>query len=480
MGQPSTARFGFCPIFCAKPKNGRRQAISIEMSSKWKFPWKRSELRELIPRNVKGLKGMFSSLRSRNFRLYFLGQCLSLCGTWIQSIAMSWLVYRLTGSIVLLTLVAFINQIPSLLITPFTGVLSDRMNRWRIITITQSVFMLLAATLATLTLGGWIQTWHLLVISGLSGITVAFESPARQSFYTNLVPKEDMANAIALNSLTINGARFIGPAIGGILIAAVGEGYCFTINSASYVAVIIALFMMKLPPFVRKVSQAKVWSQLTEGVTYIKGHLPIRTVLMLVATLSFFGFPFLSIMPALVKDILGGDSTMLGYFNSCLGAGTMTAALYLASRKKVKGLGKVATITSFILGASLVAISLTKSPVVACIIGVPLGFALIGSMATANTLLQTMVDHDKRGRVMSFFTMAFAGMAPLGSLAYGFFSKEFSLQLTLLSSGVICLITSVVYEYHRPAVRRAAHQRNVSRARGGVVEEFATAIDNPF
>lgn len=405
-----------------------------------------------------------------------------MSGSWIQGIAMSWLVYRLTGSIMLLTLVAFINQIPSLLITPFTGVMSDNLNRWKILVSTQTFFALLAGTLAALTLSGRIETWHLIVISALSGITVAIESPTRQSFYTNLVPKEDMANAIALNSLTINGARFIGPAIGGIIIALVGEGWCFLINAVSYMAVLIALMMMRLPPFVKHIVEIRIWQQLTEGVSYIKGHLPIRTMLIYVGMLSFFGFPFMSVMPALVKDSLGGDSAMLGYFNSCLGAGTMTAALYLASRRKVTGLGKVATITSFMLGTALVAISFTHSKVLACIVGVPLGFALIGSMATANTLLQTMVDPDKRGRVMSFFTMAFAGMAPLGSLAYGFFAKETSLQTTILAGGIVCIATSVVYEYFRPVVRAAANERNHAKADGksGVVKEFAEAIDNPF
>ncbi|GHU98589.1 MFS transporter [Bacteroidia bacterium] len=445
------------------------------------FIWSRSELRELIPQNVKGMTKMFSSLRQPNFRLYFFGQCISLFGTWVQAIAMSWLIYRLTGSIVLLTLVAFINQIPSLLITPYTGVLSDSLNRWKIIRWTQTLFMINAAALATLTLGGWIETWQLMIISGISGTLVAIEAPARQSFYTSLVPKEDMANAIALNSLTINGARFVGPAMGGLLIAAVGEGYCFLINAASFIAVLWALMAMKLPPFVRKTARIDVWKRLGEGVSYIRNFLPIKTVILFVAALSFFGFPFFSIMPALVKDILGGDSRMLGYFNSSLGLGTMAAALYLASRKKVTGLGKVATITSCMLGVSLILISFIRSQVVACIIGVPLGFALIGSMATANTLLQTMVDHDKRGRVMSFFTMAFAGMAPLGSLAFGFFAKTFSLQNALTACGIACVITCIVYEYFRPQVRAAATERNLSRQeKEGVVEEFATAIDNPF
>jgi MFS family permease len=424
---------------------------------------------------------MFSSLRSPNFRLYFFGQCFSLCGTWIQSVAMGWLVYRLTGSVAMLTIVTFVNQIPCLLITPFTGVLSDRMNRWKIITVTQLLFMLAAATLATLTLAGLIETWHLIAISAFAGTVAAIEAPARQSFYSNLVPPEDLSNAIAFNSLTINGARFIGPVLGGVMIAAMGEGWCFTVNAASYIVVIVALMMMKLPPFVRRGSEANVVAEMREGIEYIGGHLPIRTMIFFVAALSFIGLPFMSVMPAFVKDVLGGDSRMFGLFSSCLGVGTMSAALYLASRKKVRGLGKVATITSFMLGISLVLLSLSNNLFAACIIGVPLGFAFIGSVATANTLLQTMVDPTKRGRVMSFFTMAFAGMMPLGVLLYGLLSKWLSLEHILLGSGVGCLLTCLIYEYFRPVVRAAAQQRYVSKSRKrGVVGEFAKAIDNPF
>jgi MFS family permease len=393
---------------------------------------------------------------------------------------MGWLVYGLTNSVALLTVVTFVNQIPSLLITPFTGVLSDRMNRWKIITVTQILFMLAAAALAALTLFGMIRTWHLIAISAFSGIVAAIEAPARQSFYSNLVPPEDLANAIALNSLTINGSRFIGPALGGILIAAMGEGYCFTLNAVSYIIVIVALMMMKMPPFVRRISETKAVAEMREGVEYIGGHLPIRTMIFFVAALSFIGLPFMSVMPAFVKDTLNGDSRMFGLFNSCLGIGTMSAALYLASRRKVKGLGKVATITSFTLGASLILLSFTQSLFAACLIAVPLGFAFIGSVATANTLLQTMVDPSKRGRVMSFFTMAFAGMMPLGVLLYGFLSKVIALETILLCGGVGCMLTCVAYEYFRPAVRAAAQERYVSKVKKGVVGEFAKAIDNPF
>jgi len=427
---------------------------------------------------------MFTSLRSRNFRLYFIGQCIAQCGTWIQSIAMSWLVYRLTGSIVLLTVVAFINQAPYLLLTPFTGVLSDRKNRWKILKWTQSLFMLNAAVLALLTLGGWIVPWHLMVLSGISGVVAAFDAPARQSFYSDIVPKEDLANAVALNSLTINGGRFVGPAIGGLMIAAVGEGYCFLINAVCFMAVVWALMAMRMSPFHAKRAGKKVLEQLREGVSYIRGFLPIKTVIFYVASLSFFGLPFLSITPALVKDVLGGDSRMLGYFNSCLGLGTMSAALYLAARKKVTGLGKVATINSAMFGISLILIAFIHNKIVACVVGIPLGFAMIGTMATANILLQTMVDNDIRGRVMSFFNMAYYGMSPVGALAYGFFAKVSSLQTVLLASGAACLVTCVLYEYYRPQVRTAAHERHLSRMKKeGVVEEFATAIDienNPF
>ncbi len=281
--------------------------------------------------NMRGWLSAFSSLSVRNFRLYFVGQCFSLSGRWIQSIAMSWLVYRLTDSVIMLSTVVFINQIPTLILAPLAGVLSDRYNRFNIMVATQATLMLAAFSLAVLTLTGTVEVVHIIVISLMSGIASAIEAPARQSFYTRLVPPESLTNAIALNSVTVNGSRFIGPAAGGLLISAVGEGWCFLINGVSFVAVFVALYMMRLEPFRRSPSREKAMESLLEGVKYFREFLPLRAVIFCVGAVGFFGMPFLNIMPALARDTLGGDSTLMGYINSAIGAGAVTATLHPAS-----------------------------------------------------------------------------------------------------------------------------------------------------
>lgn len=454
---------------------------NLRKSSARYLHWPKKELGELFPRNFRGAFRIFSSLKTRNFRLYFLGQCVSLCGTWIQNIAMGWLIYRMTDSVFLLTSVTFLNLIPSLFLTPLTGVLSDRFNRYKILLTTQSLFMLQAMTLAVLTLGGWIKVWHILALSACAGIFSAIEAPARQSFYTRLVRPEDMSNAIALNSVAINGSRFVGPPIGGILISLMGEGYCFLLNSLSYLGVLTALLLMVLPPFVRSATRSHWGRELKEGFVYINGYLPLKTVILLVGAVCFFGMPFLSIVPAVVKDILGGDSQMLGYVMSSVGGGAMTAGLYLAARKNVRGLGKVVTICCSMFGVGLVLLSFVHIPVLACLVCFPIGFGMIATLASCNTLLQTLVDDDKRGRVMSFFTMASAGMNPLGSLFMGSVAKGLGITNVLWGSGLLCIASAAIYEYYRPIIRRLA--RN-PQAQGEVIPEIAVGIDqsqnNPF
>ncbi len=436
------------------------------------------DLRELVPHNFEGFLSIFSSLRTRNFMLYFIGQCISLCGSWIQYVAMGWLVYRLTGSIMLLATLTFVNQIPNLVITPFAGVLSDRFNKYRIIVLMQALLMCQAGVLSFLVLTDLIQVWHIMALALFSGTVGAIEAPARQSFYSKLVPPRDMTNAIALNSVTINGSRFIGPTIGGLLISAVGEGYCFLINAISYIAVLTALGMMRLAPFVPQRKKFDIAGELRAGFSYVTDFLPLKTVILFVATVSFFALPFMAIIPALVKDVLGGSSTLLGYVNSSIGIGAVTAALYLASRKHVLGLGKVVTLTAVMMGASMILLSFTRNPWLACLAVVPMGFALIGSMAASNTLLQSMVEDNMRGRVMSYFTMAYAGMAPVGGLLYGWVAQMTSLPLTIFCSGVICLGAAAVYEFYRPRVRAAAHDRYV--ANGKVNPEIASGLGEGF
>lgn len=435
----------------------------------------------MIPHNSKALLNIFSSLRTRNFRLYFLGQCVTLSGVWIQNIAMSWLVYRLTGSVFLLAVVNFVNMIPSLIITPFAGVISDRFDKYRILLTTQTLFMVQALLLASLTLSGYIEVWHIVLISTVAGIVTAVESPARQSFYTKLVPPEDMTNAIALNSVAINGSRFVGPTIGGLLIGWVGEGYCFLINGIGYTAVLTALLMMRLPEFVPKAATSRIWSELKEGFSYVNGYLPLKAIVLLVAAVSFFAMPFMTLIPAVVKDILGGDSKMLGYVMSSIGAGTVTAAFYLAARRRIKGLGKVVTVAGFLMGLGLIALSFIRVPALAYVVCFPIGLGMVTMMASSNTLLQTLVDDDKRGRVMSFYTMAFLGMNPLGGMLAGSVARTIGIPNVLLISGTICLVAVSIYECYRPLIRRLTRDTTI---RKGVVPEIAKGLEssynNPF
>ncbi len=454
----------------------------MNTGNKW-FKWNIFDLRELIPNNFSGVRHVFSSLKVRNFKLFFIGQCISLSGGWIQNIAMSWLVYRLTGSVIMLATVTFVNQIPSLIVAPFAGVMVDRVDKYKLLKVIQWLFMSQALMLAALTLTGVIEVWHILALSFFSGLIVSVEAPTRQSFYTKLVGKEDMSNAVALNSASINGSRFIGPMIGGFVISLVGEGFCFLINGLSYSAVIIALMLMKVEPYKRSVTKkTNIWEEFGEGFHYAKGFLPIRAVLLFVAAFCLFGLPFMTIMPAFVKDTLGGDSRTLGYVMSAIGAGAVTAALYLAARKEVKGLGKVVTMAAIIFGISLVVMSQVEWKGVVYAVCMFVGFGFVATLASCNTLLQTMVDDDKRGRVMSFYTMAFAGVTPIGSMLQGALAKSMGISFALLLSGAIAIAAAMVYEYYRPAVRRAA--RDAHAKKGGIVPEIASAINvrtvNPF
>ena len=436
--------------------------------SQWKY-WK-----ELVPNNLSAVGRIFSSLHSRNYRLYFMGQCISLTGSWMQSIALSWLVYRLTGSVLLLATVAFVTQFPSFLLAPFAGVASDRFDKHKILIITQILFMLEALTLAALVLTNSIQTWHILTLGLYIGIVTAFDSPARQSLVIELVGPKDLSNAIALNSAIFNGARLIGPSVGGILISLVGEGYCFLINGISYIAVISALLMMRLPAFCKPPRQAAVLAQMREGIRYVWGFLPIRTLLLLIATLSFFGMPMLVIIPAYVKDILLGDSQTLGFLMSSFGAGALLAALSLAARKSVLGLGKILTICIIAFSLCLVALSFVRLPSLAYVLAFPCGFGLIVAIATINTLLQTLAANDKRGRVMSFYGMFLIGMAPLGSLLHSLIAKYLGLTGAMVTGAVVCLCAACVYEYYRPLIRKLS--RPVYVEKGILVPEIAAGL----
>ncbi len=315
------------------------------------------------PRDLATIKSIFSSLRSRNYRLYFTGQGISLIGTWMQNIALSWLVYRLTGSVFLLGLIAFSSEIPNFILSPFTGVLTDRFNRLRIMIFAQSLFLLQSLSMALLVLLGFIEVWHIFTLSILFGIISAFEAPARQSLVVDLIEKqEDLGNAIALNSALFNGARLIGPAIAGITIALVGEGVCFLLNTVSFIAVIYALLQIKIPEKSIVLKTVNLRESFAEGLRYTFHSVPIRTLLLILAALSLTGLPFMVLMPAYAKDILNGGSDTLGFLMSALGAGALAGAIYLAARKSILGLGKIISIFTVLLGLTIILASFSQYP----------------------------------------------------------------------------------------------------------------------
>ncbi len=438
-----------------------------------KHIWKK--WKELIPNNLSVTTTIFSALQSRNYRLYFSGQCISLIGSWMQNIAMSWLIYRMTGDVVMLAMVSLLSQIPGFFMAPFTGVASDRFNKQKILVITQTLSGIEALALAGLTLFNVIEVWHILSLALFIGVVNAFDTPARQSIAVELVQrKEDLSNAIALNSASFNGARLIGPSIGGLLIGWVGEGWCFFINGISYIAVISALLAMHMKPRQKTKKKQRIWYDIGEGFRYVLGYMPLRALLIMIGVYCFFGLPFTVLVPAFVKDILGGESHTLGFLLSSFGAGALTAALYLAARKSVVGLGKVVTLTCGLFGLMLIAIAFIKIPVVAYIVAFPAGFGMIATIAALNTLLQSVADDDKRGRVMSFYAMGLMGMTPLGAMWQSVLVKMIGIPYTILISGVICVAAAGVFEYFRPAIRKAAFRGRSST--GHVVPEIAEGL----
>ena len=432
-------------------------------------------IQELIPTNGAAFQHILVSLKTRNFRLYFGGMCVSLIGTWMQQIAMSWLVYELTGSVLLLATVTFMAQIPILVVTPFVSVFVDRFDRRKILYFTQTLSMIQALLMAVLTLTGLITVWQIMLLSLLIGCINALDNPTRQAFYPSLVPKDHLSNAIALNSTVINGSRLIGPAIGGVLIGMFGEGICFLINGISYAGVIIALMRMKLAPFKSRRVQQHVLTDLSEGFAYVAASIPIRTLLSIMCVVSFFGLPLMTFIPAYVKDMLHGESEMLGLMLSCIGCGSFAAAVMLAARRSVLGLGKIVTIASILLGICLVSISFVTIPWIAAVLCVPIGFAIITTVASINTLLQTLSDEDKRGRVMGYLAMTFTGVSPIGSITLGMVVDSIGLPLVILLSGICCIGGAVLFERYRPIVRKHARPIYV---RKGIIKEIAIGIDN--
>ena len=424
--------------------------------------------------NLSGLKQSLRALNSRNYRLFFGGQGISLIGTWLTRIATSWLVYRLTNSAFLLGLVGFAGQIPSFLLSPLAGVLVDRWNRHRILVITQILSMLQSLALAVLALSGIIAVWHILVLSIFQGLINAFDIPARQSFVVQMVEKkEDLPNAIALNSAIFNSARLLGPSIGGILIATVGEGICFLIDGISYLAVIASLLAMRIPKY-RVISKGRpLMEELKEGITYALNFPPIRSILLLLGLISLAGIPYTVLMPVFAKDVLKGGPHTLGYLMAASGTGALAGAIFLATRKSVQGLGKLIAWSAGIFGVGLVIFSFSEVLWFSLLLMIITGFGMITEMASSNTVLQTIVEDDKRGRVMSFYAMAFMGMVPIGSLVAGSLASEIGAQYTVMIGGISCLVGSVWFARKLPYLRKIARPIYVKE---GIIPEVAQGI----
>ncbi len=417
------------------------------------------------------------ALRHRNYRLFFAGQGLSLVGTWVSRLATGYLVYDLTKSAWLLGLVGFAAQFPTFVFTPFGGVLTDRVDRHRVMLITQLVSMLQSFALAGLALSGTITVLDILLLSVLQGLTNAFDIPARQAFVVEMIEdRADLSNAIALNSSMFNGARLIGPTLAAGMIWLTGPGWCFLIDGVSYLAVIAALLAMRVPAFKPRAARPVI-AELREGFAYAFGFPPIRSILLLVAAMSFAGGPYLVLMPAFAEKVYHGGAPTLGLLTAAGGLGALGGGAYLASRRSVLGLGRVIAGAGVGFGAVLAGFGMSSTLWLSLILLTAAGAAMIVVMAASNTILQTVVDEEKRGRVMSLFAMAVIGMMPIGSLLAGAMSRRFGEQATVAAGGMFCALAAAGFARALPGLR--PHVRPIYLARGilpGVLPEVAEGL----
>ncbi len=401
------------------------------------------------------LSHAWRALRHRNFRLFFAGQSISLIGTWMTRIATSWLVYRLTKSALLLGTVGFAGQIPTFLFAPFAGVLVDRLDRRKVLVWTQSLAMVQSLALAWLTLSHRITITEILALSVMQGIINAFDMPGRQSFMVKMVEsREDLSNAIAINSSMVNTARLIGPSLAGLLIAATNEGYCFLVDGISYIAVIISLLMMRLPRETEQRATTSMIAQMKEGWAYVSGFTPIRTILLLFALLSLMGWPFMVLMPIFAAKVLHGGPHTLGFLMGAVGVGSLVSALTLVIRRSVRGLTKMIPIAAAVFGIGLISFGFSRVLWLSLLMMFVTGFGMMQGMVASNTIMQTLVDEKMRGRVMSYYTMAFVGMAPFGSLLSGTLAHAIGAQHTVIVSGIACILGSLWFWSRLKAVRK--------------------------
>jgi MFS family permease len=456
------ARWKWCTVYVAAGNKltGRQaqQASRIAALSPVMSQWSpvRTEAPSTPPRSADNSRLAYAwrALRHRNFRLFFGGQTISLMGTWMTRLATSWLVYRLTGSAFLLGVVGFAGQIPTFLLAPLAGVWVDRLNRRNVLLVTQLLAMLQSLALALLTLTRHINIHEIVALSAIQGLINAFDMPGRQTFLVEMVEeKQDIGNAIALNSSMVNMARLVGPSLAGAVIAVSSEGYCFLIDGISYLAVILSLMLMHIKPTAIKHLADTVLVQLTEGWKYVSGSAPIRTILLLFATVSLMGWPFTVLMPIFAGKILHGGPHTLGFLMGAVGVGALISAISLAVRKTVLGLGRMIPLSTAAFGAGLMGFGFSRIFWISLVLMLVCGFGMMQQMAASNTIIQTIVEDSKRGRVMSFYTVAFVGMAPFGSLLAGWLAHLIGAPYTVILSGACCIAGAAWFATRLPLIR---------------------------
>jgi MFS family permease len=421
------------------------------------------------------------SLKHRNFQLFFSGQIISLVGTWMDMVAEAWLVYRLTGSSLLLGAVTFAGQLPVLLISPFAGLVADRLNRRKIVIATQFASMIIAGILAGLTLSKHVTVEQVIILAALMGVVNAFDIPARQSFLVEMVGREDLMNAIALNSSMFNAARIIGPSIAGILVASFGEGWCFFANSVSYIAVIAGLLLMKVPPRPRAAESVSPFEHIAEGFRFVRHAGPIRALLLLVGLVSLVAMPYAVLMPVFAAKILHGNARTLGILMTSAGLGALIGALMLASRRGVKGLSRIVSIACAAFGLALILFSFSHWWILSALLLIPVGFSVMTQMGSTNTLIQSMVPDRLRGRTMAVYSMMFLGVAPFGALLSGWSADRIGAPHTLAIGGVIAILGAIAFARHLPKIRIEARQlldaASIEAAQASeAVEELAARV----
>ena len=394
------------------------------------------------------------ALRHRNFKLFFAGQSISLIGTWMTRLATSWLVYRLTHSALLLGIVSFAGQICAFLLAPIAGVWVERLNRRKLLVWTQAAAAAQSLALAALTLAHVITLWEIIALAAFQGLINAFDMPGRQSFLVQMVEdRNDLSNAIAINSSMANGARLIGPAIAGVVIAAVGEGSCFLIDGVSYFAVIASLLMMRIKPMDIRLRASSMLEQMREGWDYVRTFRPIRSILLLFVMISLMGYPYVVLLPIFAGHVLRGGAATLGWLTGASGIGALASAISLAVRKSMAGLTRMLQIAAAMLGGSLICFGLSHTLWLSLVLMVFAGFGMIQSASVSNTIIQALVAEDKRARVMGYYTMAFFGGAPFGSLLAGAVAHRIGAPYTVMILGVFCIAGSLWFTLERPKIR---------------------------